>query len=209
MKKEIRYSSLTNNIIDKLKGTRSFFERAKFFHREVDSALKSVIENNFVADKITCKKGCTHCCYTQVSVTQDEAEMLAEKIIKKSADVDNEVKSIGSILSDGFDITKLYLQAQSLNSAEKWYRLEFDKRRCVFLNAENFCSVYEDRPAVCRTNYVLSDSQKCSTEDGIEHPVRLVSTTDADMVIVGGFVASVENGALPFMLWKAIKKLKK
>jgi hypothetical protein len=37
--------------------------------------------------------------------------------------------------------------------------------------------------------------------------VRLLNTHSADMAIMGAFQSSKENGALPFMLFKAIDRL--
>ena len=46
-------------------------------------------------------------------------------------------------------------------------------RKCVFLNDQNECTIYDDRPSVCRTNTVLSDPAACSTEDGKENLTEL------------------------------------
>src|SRR3989339_440706 len=129
LKQEAHYSSLVQTFADKLKEIKSLFERVKFFHQKVDEAVNKVLSNEFVSPRISCRPGCAHCCYTQVSVTQDEAEILASRIIANA---------------DEFDMGRLLVQAQALNSADKWYGLSCAKRRCLFLNDDNLCSVYED-----------------------------------------------------------------
>ncbi len=172
---------------------KSNFKRVKFVHSEVDKYLDILLKDRFVSSVITCKKGCTACCHTQVSITEDEAIFLAQRAVDENLFI---------------DMKNLYLQASVLNSDSKWYGLPYEKRRCIFLDDNNLCKVYEDRPLVCRTNYVLSPKESCLTLDGKERPLRLLNTPRADMITVGAFTQSKENGALPYMIWKAFKKIK-
>ena len=157
---------------------------------KVDKAIEDLRTDDFVDCMISCKQGCNYCCHTQVSVTSDEARLLVLHI-KSGVDIDTE---------------RLKLQAETFNDSKKWYELDYKSRKCIFLNDEGLCSVYDDRPSVCRSNYVLSPREQCSTEDGNERPVRLLNTRDADMAIVGAFIQSEENGALPYMVSKILEE---
>lgn len=163
---------------------------AKIFHRQVQEHVDEVIDNLDHPELIQCKKGCSACCYTQVSVTEEEAELLAQRV---QAGVQ-------------IDRAKLYTQVQAKNDAKKWYQIEHNKRGCVFLDENENCRVYEDRPAVCRTNFALSDPKFCDTSDGIEHPQRLLLTVKADLTVAIGFDSGKSAGTLPYMLDKALKK---
>lgn len=164
--------------------------RAKKSHQYVSNFTNEVLANPAAKKFVTCHKGCSACCHTQVSVSQDEAKLLAQNVISKGIEL---------------DLTKLYIQGNVENDSKKWFELPYDLRGCVFLDKTGSCSVYEDRPSVCRTNNVLSPPKNCETKDGIEKPIRLLNTEKADIAIIASYEASTEAGTLPYMLWKALK----
>jgi len=106
------------------------------------------------------------------------------------------------------NLNLLEVQASVGTSATQWYQIPYENRRCVFLDEKNSCSIYEDRPAVCRTNQVLGPSSDCETKDGIEKPLRLVKTEEADMVVVAAFHIAGGSGSLPQMLYRALTEKK-
>ncbi len=159
----------------------------------VDLEIKTLFDDDLVKENVSCKSGCAACCHTQVSITFDEAELLASKIVEGTE----------------VDLRRLRKLADTQNNAEDFYRLSYEDRACPFLGDGNICSAYEDRPSVCRTNNVVSDPVLCETKDGNEKPVRLLNTHKADMIVMASFKNSKENGALPTMLWKALKRLRK
>ena len=164
-------------------------ERVAFVHEQIDCSLKLLFEDEVISRCVTCKRGCAGCCYTQVSVTHDESQVLSQ------------LMQSGVIK---LDFSLLDLQRLAGNSGEKWYQMSFPYRRCLFLNSANECSIYQYRPAVCRTNYVISDPAQCFTYDGKERPVSLLKTDQANIIIAAAYSFSGENGALPFMLWKSM-----
>ncbi|MCK5073778.1 MAG: YkgJ family cysteine cluster protein [Bacteriovoracaceae bacterium] len=178
--------------MDKLQKIKSAVKRSRFVYREIDLSLKKLFDENHVTSEISCKRGCSFCCHTQVSVTCDEAELFAEKVIK----------------GHKIDFFRLYIQSQAGNNSEKWYLLPYEMRKCVFLNDNDECSIYDDRPSVCRTNYVFSIPFSCSTQDGLEKSVRLLLTKEADMIIMAANLNSNENGVLPYLLNKVLNKTK-
>lgn len=177
-------------MLKKIKNTRNPLKRARMVHREIEEQMSQLFASEVVQENVKCGRGCSFCCHTQVSVTSGEAELFAQKII------------------DGkeIDLKKLYTQSKVGNHAGHWYQLNYEERACVFLGEEGECSIYEDRPSVCRTNNVVSEPENCSTKDGQEKSVRLLNTHGADMIVMAYFMNSKENGALPYMLFKALER---
>lgn len=185
LKEQKEFLSITKRVMKRLRKIWEPSKRAKYVHKEVDMALAQLFENPVVAEHVTCKKGCNACCHTQVSATGDEAELLIERIM------------------DGLDVDlkRLAKQSQAGNLASKWYQLPYEDRRCIFLNDDGACKAYNDRPSVCRTNNVFSDPTLCETRNGQEQSIRILNTEKADMAMMGGYMASDNNGALPHLLW--------
>ena len=169
--------------------------RIRFTHDAVDKSLEELFCNPVVSKHVSCKKGCSGCCYTQVSVTRDEAALLAQIAQSK--------------LKNKIDLERLEKQARAGDSAADWYKLAYSDRRCMFLDTNNECMAYADRPSVCRTNYVFSPAILCDTRDGLEHPIRLLTTEEANMVVAASFMSAKETGALPYMLWKTFLERRK
>lgn len=155
-------------------------------HSEIDSLIKDYF-NNPMQDKPTCKKGCSFCCHLYVTISKNEAKLL------KDAAKDLGVK---------IDMDKLKKQANF--SQSRWLFLPFKDRSCVFLKAGE-CSVYEFRPASCRTYHVVSPPANCDTEHHPNTPVTL--TWDIDAEALGELIREKEgSGSLPQMLLNEINK---
>lgn len=188
------FSNITQFIIDHLQKISSPTERARFIHHVVDDYNHEVFAHPLVQKFLPCKVGCSGCCHTQVGITEDEAELLAERI------------------NEGLKIDHALLQKQikAGNSTEDFYLLSYENRKCVFLGADNKCQVYTDRPSVCRTNAVLGEASQCypHESEAEEQTLRLVKTEQADMAIMGSFFMSKENGNLAFMIGKILHKIK-
>ncbi|MCP4912250.1 MAG: YkgJ family cysteine cluster protein [Oligoflexia bacterium] len=191
LKGDLYFRKIVKFISTKVKKIKDPIKRARFFHQQIDEKIDEITNDEFVKNNISCKKGCSACCHSQVTVTRSEADLLAHVLENKKIEIDFE---------------KLEKQANAQNSSSSFYRLSFEARGCVMLDDQGNCQIYEDRPAVCRTNYVVSDPELCSTEDGKERPVSLLKTFEADMVIYGAYSVEKEAGALPYMLVKALSK---
>ena len=106
-----------------------------------------------IKDRIKCRKGCSHCCYIMCSVTNDEADLLVEKI-----------KELGIKI----DVQRLQAQARSAGISGQEYiaQVKHKDRRCIFLNEEDACSVYDFRPLTCRNYIALDGPDQCDTREG-------------------------------------------
>lgn len=188
--KESIYRSIVNKALKKLSKISQSVKRARLAHRMIDEFNAEVFQSSLVKKLSPCQEGCSFCCHTQVSVTADEAELLSQKI------------------SNGLEVDLDRLERQALvgNDSQEYFRLSFEDRRCVFLDEKGACRVYQDRPAVCRTNAVIGESSQCDTTH-TQKPIRLVNTHKADMVIYAFFLSSQDSGTLPYMLFKKIQKI--
>lgn len=189
LRNQPEFLAITDSVKVHLSKIRSSLERARFVHNMVDEYNKEVFSHPLLKEFVPCKAGCSACCHTQVSVTEDEAELLLHNI-------NNGVE---------IDYNLLSLQSEKGNNTDDYYKLSYQERKCVFLDEKGACKVYKDRPAVCRTNAVVGAASQCSTDGKSQGQLRLVKTSKSDMVIVGAYMQSPVSGTLPMMLTAALK----
>ncbi len=127
-------------------------DRAKAVHRLINQQTEGL-----QAIPITCAKGCSGCCHLEVEITQDEGELLAQTVL------------------DGhrIDRDRLRKQASRVRNSAEWNSLVAPENRCVFLAADDACSVYESRPSICRKHLVISPPSECTASNGAPHPVSI------------------------------------
>jgi Fe-S-cluster containining protein len=183
------FRNIHKMITKKLSRLSSPIERAKFAHKKVEQYNEEVFSDPIVKENISCKKGCSACCHTQVSATQDEAILLAD-LIKKGHKI---------------DWTRFHKQKQVGNSHADWYKLSHADRGCIFLDSEKGCSIYEHRPLVCRTNNVISSTKNCDTTLINTPTINLINTFKSDMVTHAAFSKS-NGGVMPKIVWEALER---
>lgn len=181
--KIMRNITLWTDRLKKIKGKK----RAKYFYREIDKAVSEDTKSYSQvpgAKPITCKKGCSHCCYMNIDVFREEATLLAGKI--RSGEI--------SYNEPEFD-------AQKNMSCEDFHG---NPRPCIFLK-NNTCSIYEHRPSTCRKYFVVSDPKKCLIGDT---PILVAKPTlyNAEIIYSAMNRASPfkKNSSLPYMLNQAL-----
>jgi Fe-S-cluster containining protein len=184
------FSFITDQLIAELKEIKNAIMRARHFHNRVDELTVDIFSHPIVQNLKGCKKGCSGCCHTEVSVTDDEAELLSNRI-KNGINI---------------DYVRLHTQKLAIKNGQNFYSIPFQMRACIFLNEDGHCKVYSDRPAVCRTNAVLGTSEQCSTVNGKVKPQTLIKTKEADMAIMGAFLVSNKSGVLADMVWDKLDK---
>ena len=124
--------------------------RARAVHESVDEALaRFAAMKPEVLAQVRCGKGCAHCCRLWVGVTLDEAELLAERVRTGTAQPQ-----------------PLRLEAQSgWETPAAFIGKSREEASCVFLGPDGACTVYEDRPSICRAVLVASDPELCRLGD--------------------------------------------
>lgn len=129
--------------------------------------------------KISCRRGCSACCRAQpVPVTPFEAFWLLLLVEGLPEPWRNQVQerfahNVAMLeqagLIDEYDRTRSELTMESARSiAMKYFSLGLC---CPFL-VENACSIYEQRPFVCRQYLVTSPAALC--DDPFQHSVEVV-----------------------------------
>ncbi len=134
--------------------------RARKLHTLVEKEIEQGAEI-----EISCKKGCSACCHMEVEITTYEAQILAK------------------LIQDGHAIDHDRLQRQSERSLQDCQWKQGPRNpdsKCVFLNNEGACSIYEHRPVMCRRHSVTSPAKNCETLDA---PITLRYFPRIDLLI--------------------------
>lgn len=125
--------------------------RAYSIQKYLDEVVQQEVMSRPEGKRIACKQGCSHCCYLRVEITNDEADLLM------------------ALATDWSEEDKEHLRRQAKGDAypgkEFLAKIPFEDRRCPFLK-NNECSVYEHRPALCRTYFAADTNEGCKTESG-------------------------------------------
>lgn len=133
--------------------------------------------------EVSCFKGCSACCHMEVEVTSYEADVLKH------------------LVEDGMSIDRSRLQQQSQRSLQDpaWREgLRNDINKCVFLNHQGECRIYENRPAMCRRHSVTSPAEFC---ENIESKIVIRYFPKVDLLIsAANEDPNVEIGPLAKML---------
>lgn len=111
-------------------------------------------------EEITCKTGCTACCFIDLDVSLDEAALIIDYCKKI-----------------GIDIDRTYLTEQAA-AGRKSYS---DLSRCIFLK-ENLCSIYPVRPVACRKHWVKTDPALCDFSKNIANPVGAFFNVNSEIL---------------------------
>jgi Fe-S-cluster containining protein len=114
---------------------------------------------------ISCKAGCSACCHQKVDLGAYESSLI-EAYLKEHRIV--------------VDAERLRTQTEALKGGVgSFEKLPFDDRRCVFLSADQICSIYSVRPLMCRRHFVKSDPALCRSEEFFRLEMDVNSDTDA------------------------------
>jgi Fe-S-cluster containining protein len=139
-------------------------------------------------DAISCTAGCAACCHARVDISKHEKRLLLHHLKEHKIELNKE---------------RLAVQAQALREG-RWDQLPFADRRCVFLDENSRCSIYESRPLLCRRYFVTSLKEHCYSENWSQ--IARVTDADAD-----GFLSAVfttfKFEALPVFLSENLDRI--
>jgi len=105
---------------------------------------------------VSCRAGCSHCCYHPISISILEAIAVYRWLVKNHRWTTGLKKRVQEAADRQIGV-----------SYEVWL---LSLIPCPLLNDEKLCSAYEARPLVCRTYFSLGDPHYC-------HPHRLGENT--------------------------------
>ena len=167
--------------VDRIRAQPAGPERARFVRARVDAALAGFAARKpELMAQVRCGKGCAHCCRLWVGITRDEAEVLAGRVRAGTAHADPD---------------RMAAQAQWLTPMA-FVGKPAAEAACVFLGADGACTVYEDRPAICRSLLVASDPELCR---GLDDTVQItaVINPEVDVVISAALTVDAEGDPPP------------
>ena len=127
---------------------------------------------------VSCKAGCGYCCRYLVPAVAPEAFVINDLIAtipakEREVILQNTLAALEKIHAKQF--TSAQPDDKSLQNLADWYKeLEIN---CPFLK-DNSCSIYDDRPLVCRELSTISDASTCrkdteQTPEPLELPVSI------------------------------------
>ncbi|MBN1819007.1 MAG: YkgJ family cysteine cluster protein [Sedimentisphaerales bacterium] len=136
--------------------------------RQMEIALKGYNKH------VSCRRGCSHCCYYMVPVSLAEAFQITEET-RELPDVLRQ-QILRSFQKAGYCLLNHHppkaehfpaRQIAYLRALSDWYRSLH--LACPFL-VHHVCGIYHSRPLTCREYWALSDPSYCHT--GSENGVR-------------------------------------
>jgi ribosomal protein S17E len=175
--------NLITGYITQLRNLRTKNREAttKEVYKAVDGFFYAAPEEN--KKDIQCKVGCTACCFIEIDVSGDEAEVI-----------------INYCRENGIEIDREYLTKQ----AEAGRKIYSDLSRCVFLK-DNLCSIYTVRPVACRKHWVKTDPALCDFSKNIVNKVG--GYFDVNTEILASAILNVdETGSFEKVLLRELNK---
>ena len=138
-----------------------------------------IIAKSEIAKKTSCSSSCSFCCHDTIYVSHDEGEHI-KTVIKAKGIVPN--------------ATRLTRQ-KHMNPNIKWV-----DKACPLLSEENekgerLCSIYEDRPMICRTHNSTEDPKNCDKSVNPNKTVGELKIVLLEGVVMSSMIAGNKTGA--------------
>lgn len=185
--------------------------------RKLSAAMMGIAETEKAkhGSKVSCRLGCAHCCHHLIPISLAEAKAISvalerlppprQKAIRKRFESTLVALEEGKLLGPKGDEPRTALQSEADSDASEMWS-DVNQRYfsmhlpCAFLDEQNKCSIYEERPFVCREYMVTSDPELCRTLDPRVEPVpRSAYITQAMSEVVAEF-DDILPGAIPLPL---------
>lgn len=135
--------------------------RAKYFQELIDIEVEAAS-----SIKTSCKASCGACCHVEVEVTYDEAQALVQQLENQKL-----------VSGRPVDYARLLSQASRKRNDLTWIQKPRIENRCVFLNDDQNCSIYEVRPGTCRKHSVTSPASLCG-DPSAPQEIRYIPRAD-------------------------------
>ena len=140
--------------------------------------------------EITCKKGCSYCCYIPNIITLTEAEYLVDH---------EEVPDMSVIKKKIIPENALIMQRKQDVFCDI---VSPERRKCMYLKNDE-CSVYDSRPLSCRGNLCISKAELCDT--GWPYTPGVVLYVDSMGVTMLSLSLSMDFGTMAEQIYKVLK----
>lgn len=160
-----------------------------------NNTLNTLVEKLSSEDEtITCRKGCTHCCFHYVTVSLAHGIVIVDYLYKNKDLLRQFISNYeewhnkGYAVSDSIDRTRL----EALSSSMPFDRVLADTRplseryldmniHCPFL-LDNKCFIYDVRPMSCSGHFSVSPPDWCGHASGQEPVLHNLVPNDEDLI---------------------------
>lgn len=162
-------------------------------HEATDTAISHALAATDPKPKITCGAHCSHCCYIHVSILPAEAKLLAHYVRegKYTANLDR-ARVQAEVLAD-----------PERDEVQKWKRLTYQDRACMFLADDGNCGCYADRPSMCRNHMSTDEPSHCDTR-APRSDVRYFVTIEGEVLLNAAHCVWGKPVSLPIAMLKEI-----
>ena len=173
------------------------------FCREYSASLVETRENTFRSlleslaregGEISCRKGCSWCCYHYVSVSLAQGMVIVDylyrrkDLLKQFLDRFEEWRERAESLADDIDRIRNQAMAAStpisrvIEETRPLSTRYFESNiRCPFL-VDDVCSIYSVRPLACSGHHSVSPPDRCAPGSEQKPDIRRVTPDDRDLV---------------------------
>ncbi len=144
---------------------------------EVEEVMQKSVQWNL----IKCCKGCGFCCNVNVEMTEAEAEVIIKYCREKNIPIN----------------TEILLEQLNLTSNER----PFHKHsRCVFLDDNDACKIYEARPVNCRKHLSQTDPDFCNNAKHAEGNVGINFEINTEILVSAFGNLGMKQGTMAEMI---------
>ena len=162
--------------------------------RTRNNTYNSLVETlSSKGEKITCRKGCTHCCYHYVAVSLAHGIVIVDYLYKRKELLQQFIFNNekwhrkGYSVSDSIDRTRIH----ALSSSVPIDQVITDTRplsarylnmniQCPFL-VDSKCSIYDVRPLSCSGHYSVSPPSWCASDSQQKPVLHNIIPNDEDL----------------------------
>lgn len=200
-----KFQEMTADFVSDFSQISDPIMRAQTINSIVDQVITHIqIKNPDLFKTSPCKNGCAHCCHILLSISSDELDLIMETIEDKKITIDYPhlvrqaeiIKSMGEHTSTN---AKRYLKISS-----------YDERRCIFLDENKSCKIYENRPLACRSYFIFHEnSDICCTKNQLHQVPVLHSPLISAIGFAAAIVTNKGPDAMGMLAVKVLERLLK
>ncbi len=170
-------------------------------------------------ERITCQKGCTHCCFHYVAVSLAHGVVIVDYLYENKGLLKQFLNNYGRWHHRGYDVANSIdqIRLQSLSSQVPVDRVIADTRplsgryldmniQCPFL-MDNRCYIYDVRPLACSGHYAVSPPDWCSPTEQQRPTIHHLVPNDTDLIDIVQLSdprLTLYELSLPFMIKKLL-----
>ena len=170
-------------------------KQSELLNRTRGNSFRSLTETlSAQGESISCRQGCTYCCYHYVAVSLAQGIVIVDYLYRNKALLKQFLDNYETWCKDGEAISDSIdrIRIQALQSSVPTDQIMADTRSlskqyldshiaCPFL-ADDKCSIYEVRPMSCSSHHSVSPPECCAPESQKKPVIRHSMPDDEDLI---------------------------